>query len=724
MSSVMTDARVRASRRQGAIPHRGFTSGRLVLRGLVGGLALTFALPASALGGDDHSGGHFRTEGPSDAQRLSQSESKEARRLLQQGKDAFAAGRYDDAAKLFERAYLADETLTLALYNRAFALRKAGKLDDARAAYLAYVSRAPDDHDGLFGLAETERLLRHDDDARRLFAEYLRRDARPEKAKYREYAEKKIQELSAGPSSTSEKPASTRSDDVDGMALAAQADVDYREGRFDAAATGWAQALEKLPARHDLVYRRALALRKASKLADAEAAYRAYAEKVPDDLDGLFGLAETLRLAGKAAEASTLFATYVARENRADRAKYVSYAKAHMGAPVVEKTDTPAKTQAVDAAKVKEAARLFDEGLKLHGKGEFMPAAERFQQALALDPSRADALYRRGLALRKANRLDDAKASYTEFLRARIDDADGLYGLAETERLRGDVPAARSRFQRYVEVENRPSEAKYVERARAYLAETAGQVAIVKVPEKKPHVHVADGDLTSAAFANRVTADGLVKHGEEALKSGDHAKADSHFALAVALDPGNARAHFLRGQAKEAQGALDDAKSSYEAAIAAATDDATKQEFAAALAGLGKSPSKASSGTVSIERVARANERLREAQARHAAKDHVAALIALDEAVRENPTLFEAYALAGDIHLETRSGVKALSAYQRALAADASRAAPLYGIARAYEILGEVRAARHHFQLYVDSQAADVDEALRRDAWLRLEGAR
>lgn len=677
-------------------------------RRLASALSLTGAL----------SGALFAPTSFASPARVAQAESKssEARRLLQEGKDAFAANRYEDAAKLFERAYAADETLTLALYNRAFALRKANKLDDARAAYLAYVARSPEDHDGLFGLAETERLLAHHADAERLFAEYLRRETRPEKQKYREYAEKKVIELraalAAAPPSTSTTPAS-----VDAGALAAQADVDYRASRFESAASLWERAYAAAPDRHDFVYRRALALRKANDFVGAETAYRAYVAKVPDDLDGLFGLAETLRLAGKLDEARAQFESYVQKEKRGDRAKYVSYANAQLAALT---PSAPAATKA-DATK---AARLFDEGLAEHKKGAFAVAAEKFAAAHAADPARADALYRRGLSLRKANRLDEARDSYLAFLRAKADDADGLYGLAETERLRGDVPAARTHFQRYVEVETRPSEASYVERAKAYLKETTPTVEIVK-KDVPAHRHVADGDLTSAAFANRVTANGLVVHGEEALRAGDYAKADSHFALAAALDPDNARAHLLRGRAREGLGLIDEARESFDAAIEKATDDQTKNEATAAKATLGQARhTSKGAATVSIERVARGNESLRQAQAAYAQRDLKSALAAAAEAVKANPELVDAHLLAGEIHLEQKSGVRALDAYQKALVVDGDLAAPLYGIGRAYELLGEVRAARHHYQLYVDSTGADVDAAKKKDAWLRLEGAR
>ena len=55
----------------------------------------------------------------------------EARRLLEAGKAAFRAKDYGEAARLFLEAYEADSSQMVALYNRAFALRKAKRYGDA-----------------------------------------------------------------------------------------------------------------------------------------------------------------------------------------------------------------------------------------------------------------------------------------------------------------------------------------------------------------------------------------------------------------------------------------------------------------------------------------------------------------------------------------------------------------------------------------------------------------
>src|SRR4051812_8841318 len=81
----------------------------------------------------------------------------EAHRLLDEGKRLFAIKAFREAADLFARAYAADPKLTLALYNQAFALRKAGLVEQARDAYQSFLAVDQSDLDALWGLAECER---------------------------------------------------------------------------------------------------------------------------------------------------------------------------------------------------------------------------------------------------------------------------------------------------------------------------------------------------------------------------------------------------------------------------------------------------------------------------------------------------------------------------------------------------------------------------------------
>lgn len=702
-----------------------------------------------------------------------------ARQFLDDGKRLYQAQKYEEAAEKFRQAYELDPSQTTALYNQAFALRKAGKLAEAKAIYLTFLRVKPDDNDGLFGLAETERQLGEQAAALRLFTEYLTREKRPEKARYVEYARTKVDELRAVAEGRAPTPPSARQAADDDFEKGNEA---YRAGRFPEAAAAYHRVWQADRGRSDAMYREALALRKAE---DYEAAIRVYEEfrkKDPAELDGLFGLAETLRLAGRNDEAKKLFADYARLEKRSSRAKYLAYAKKQL--EELEKATTPPAAIAAGPASPANAAdgkKRFDAGMDLYKQGKFAEAAEAFQKAHQKDPGLHQALYREGLARRKTGDLEGARKAYEAFTAAQPDDPDGHYGLAETHRLRGDVPAARRSFERYVALEKRPSEQKYVEKARAYLEETKGQGeavaaaegaeagaegegatgeaseasaaaaepaaagerpgapaavatgaprAVKAAPGVEPaegHAHLGASAAEHApALAERVTVAGLLHHGEDALAKGDAATAARHFALAIALDPDDPAPYLLHGKALEEAGRDGDAAKRYQEALRRAESGPVADEAERRLAALQGGPVKATGrrrpgGSARQQREAAGL--LDEARGLVSAQDYAEALARLGEAANLDPGNPDIFLATGDLHLATKQSVRALQAYQRALALAPDRAAPLYGIARAYEAAGERRVAEHHYRLYARSKASDVDPKLQRDAWLRAEGA-
>lgn len=102
---------------------------------------------------------------------------------------------------------------------------------------------------------------------------------------------------------------------------------------------------------------------------------------------------------------------------------------------------------------------------------DFAGAIATYQALVERVPAYTRGRYRLAFTLRKAGRLDEAAAAYRAYVAAASDDPDGYFGLARTlEKL--DRPAeAREAYARYVEIETRPSEAKWVERARARIVE-------------------------------------------------------------------------------------------------------------------------------------------------------------------------------------------------------------------------------------------------------------
>lgn len=85
--------------------------------------------------------------------------------------------------------------------------------------------------------------------------------------------------------------------------------------------------------------------------------------------------------------------------------------------------------------------------------------------------------YRLAFALRKADRLGEAADAYRAYIERAPNDPDARFGLAKTLERAGDDAGALDAYRAYVRLEVRPSEAEWVERARAQIAafEAAGE---------------------------------------------------------------------------------------------------------------------------------------------------------------------------------------------------------------------------------------------------------
>jgi tetratricopeptide (TPR) repeat protein len=82
-----------------------------------------------------------RSSGPASAAEP-EGEAAEARSAFEQAKRAYNLSRWQEAADGFEKAYRLSGDPVL-LYNRAQALRRAGRLEDALATYRAYLRERP-----------------------------------------------------------------------------------------------------------------------------------------------------------------------------------------------------------------------------------------------------------------------------------------------------------------------------------------------------------------------------------------------------------------------------------------------------------------------------------------------------------------------------------------------------------------------------------------------------
>lgn len=424
----------------------------------------------------------------------------------------------------------------------------------------------------------------------------------------------------------------------------------FKAGDHAGAYRHFKAAADAAPAHPTALYNAALSARKAGLMVEAGDAYRELLRRDPKDLDVVFGLAEVEKVLGHGDAARALYARFIAEEQRPERAELRARAAAALASiaeaapPPPVATPTPPTTAVSHAARA-DAERLFADALAHAKDGRHAAAATTFLAAASKNPERVDALLRAGLSFRRAGDLDRAIGAYGLALahsRATADERlDGTYGLGETHRLKGNTTEAIELLTRYVDGEKRPAEARFVERAKAAIAELRQQQLAASAPTPTPTSTPTPPATTTAPspgtpvpfFGDRLIVDALVADADARRSAGD--------------DPG--------------------AASRLERARALAPDD----------------------------------PRLAEPAAR-----------ACDA---------ERLLVRGEASLAKQDGPGARLAFQQALACDPTRAAPLWGLSRASDLVGDRGAGRTHARRYLQARGPDVDPKTARAAFFRSE---
>jgi predicted Zn-dependent protease len=162
------------------------------------------------------------------------------------------------------------------------------------------------------------------------------------------------------------------------------------------------------------------------------------------------------------------------------------------------------------------ARAAYEEGQALTAQKRFAEAVERFRRATAAEPDFALGWFGLAFAARRANDCPQAIPAYRKYAELRPTDAEPYYGLGLCLRDGGDRPAAVAALRRFIELEHRPTQARFIENARA-------AVALIEAPARDPRAPSPAADLY--AEAQRLRDGGQI---ETALKK---------FAEAAAVDP-------------------------------------------------------------------------------------------------------------------------------------------------------------------------------------------
>lgn len=286
-------------------------------------------------------------------------------------------------------------------------------------------------------------------------------------------------------------------------------------GTFGSAAEAFERSLEIDPAQPVVRYNLAYALREDGELDRAVEVYRAYLEENPTDADAWYGLAQAEERRSSWAGAAEAYERYGASEKRPEQQPWVAKALARASelraltpaplvspAPPTDATElataeTPASPPAPTAAvplpapslsepteaepapsagtspsfRVQASARgdAFTESLAALRSGRYGEALKRLE-ALPPESRASDYAVIAAQAGAHLGLYEGKKAArlYTQALGMAPDSATPtlLLGLAEAQRINGDVGRARASFDRLLALPDAPDRLKSVAQAR------------------------------------------------------------------------------------------------------------------------------------------------------------------------------------------------------------------------------------------------------------------
>jgi tetratricopeptide (TPR) repeat protein len=386
--------------------------------------------------------------------------------------------------------------------------------------------------------------------------------------------------------------------------------------------------------------------------------------------------------------------------------------------------------KALEAGQLDEAALAYQEALKatpgyaeaLNGLGSVLfrqgkraEAMAKFQAAISADPGLKLAYFNLGYAARKNGDFAVAAQAYETYVKLDPSDADGYFGLGEACRNQGQIEPALRAYQTYLSLENRPSEQRWVDKAKEYVAQlkaqqaSAASTAAVASSAVAPTavgvtaVGAPDSAVSGATAAERVAA------GDSLLRAGRAGAAAQAYQAAIQLDPTNVEALFKQANALAKLGDYKGAIEKWERVVQLSSDPAVRSS---AQANVDKARTRLAKASAPPPPEGSPQARAREAYERgmrlYLSRDYAAMVQAMTEAVVADPTFAAAYTARGTGNVALHRFYEAAADYQDALRLDPTRASPLFGLAESYWALGRAADARTYYERYAASTAADV----------------
>lgn len=383
--------------------------------------------------------------------------------------------------------------------------------------------------------------------------------------------------------------------------------------------------------------------------------------------------------------------------------------------------------KALAAAQYDEAAADYQEALKaapryadaLNGLGSVYfkqgrrpEAVAQFQAAINADPGFKLAYFNLGYADRKTNDFAGAARAYEKYLQLDPNDADGVFGLAESYRSLGQNAAAVAAYQRYVNMEKRPTEQKWVDKAKEYVA------TLSLAPSGTAAATAAPTTTTTAQPPSSARA--TVGDGDRLLAQGHPQEATAVYEQLVRNEPGNVEALFKLGNVLAKQGsyaaAIDRWTQVTQLSREASVRASAQQNIDRARTKL-STPAAAAPVAAAVATPVPSGRRVSLAAYEQGvrsitAQDYASAYASLTQAIQAEPSLSVAYVARGSAQVGLRRYADAALDYQHALSLDPQQASALYGLAESLRAQGKNAEAKSYYERYASSTAPDARQDL------------
>ncbi len=382
------------------------------------------------------------------------------------------------------------------------------------------------------------------------------------------------------------------------------------------------------------------------------------------------------------------------------------------------------------------AAAINGLGSALFKQDQKAEAIAQFRAAIQADPEFKLAYFNLGYAARKTADYATAVSAYEKYTQLEPNDPDGFYGLAESYRQVGQREKAISAYEAFVAREKRPSEQKWIDRAKesiAALRTELGGAEPVATPPAAPAAQPPP--LPTSAPASSLSAQRIAA-GDKAMAEKRYRDASFAYQDAVNSSPDNVEGLFKLGNAYAVLGYYPQAIDKWTRVLQVSSDAAVRtsaqeniikaQSKMTQLGGgspqsQGKPPSP---GPVAPTIREQARVAYEQGVKQINGRDFAGAVMSLTTAVQHEPTLAVAYVARGSAYIGLKRYTEAVADYSYALKLDAGMSSPLYGLAEAYRAMGRVVDARSYYERYVSSSAPDVRPELKSDARIKAESLR